>query len=568
MKKTRSRDLLYSRHLATSTLLAVIAAALLFSGCTTRQHQETLTEEPERPGAAQTTIPLPTMQPAYRTGGPLLALKSQELAAPALAKSTSSKIESGEISLPAKPVAEASQPHSPRSDQPVASEEAANPPRNPTPTAEPVSTAAKTLTPTPTPEPVWTATRWGARENGPDYQVPLDELEAQIQHLAANDRYSGKYASYRPAIIEYYKSIGAYGDNDDSPGLTYIPPEPLGGYRCVEEETVANATENWMLVVDCEILMVTRDELRGTAPLNWDYGVSITDWTGVTIAGDPQRVTELNLEGSGLTGIITNALGRMTALTTLNLMNNQLTAMPQTMVQPEDLATIRLSGNPIEGCIAPEIQNIPDNDGDVLGLVYCNPAAPAKPTLDHAREHRIEISWNAVKGAAGYRVYYRSRSDRSTGKRLKETTTFGTSAAFVGLTCGERYSFSVEATGNGTTHKAESSPWSRPAWFETTECVSPMSLITTNPSITVPEDIAPGHKIWTWHFLDPNGDTVTYSLNLQAAGQFSVGESGEIILKEPLDFERNTFHKVTLAASDGVNQTEKTITIHVTDVPD
>ena len=125
MKKTRSRDLLYSRHLATSTVLAVIAAALLFTGCTTRQHQETLTEEPERPGAAQTTIPLPTMQPAYRTGGPLLALKNQELAASALAKSTSSKIEPGEISLPAKPVTEASQPHSPRSEQPVASEEAA-----------------------------------------------------------------------------------------------------------------------------------------------------------------------------------------------------------------------------------------------------------------------------------------------------------------------------------------------------------------------------------------------------------------------------------------------------------
>ena len=56
------------------------------------------------------------------------------------------------------------------------------------------------------------------------------------------------------------------------------------------------------LAADCETLLDVRDTLAGSATLNWAANTPIGDWDGITIGGDPARVTELNLFSRALSG--------------------------------------------------------------------------------------------------------------------------------------------------------------------------------------------------------------------------------------------------------------------------
>ena len=47
-----------------------------------------------------------------------------------------------------------------------------------------------------------------------------------------------------------------------------------------------------------------KDELAGTATLNWIMDRAITSWDGVTVGGTPNRVTELDLVNETLTGVL------------------------------------------------------------------------------------------------------------------------------------------------------------------------------------------------------------------------------------------------------------------------
>ena len=77
---------------------------------------------------------------------------------------------------------------------------------------------------------------------------------------------------------------------------------------------------------DCEALLDSKDSLDSDgSALNWtDHAhTPMSDWTGVTMSGDPMRVTGINLMGEGLNGEIPAALGRLSALTHLNLRSNE-----------------------------------------------------------------------------------------------------------------------------------------------------------------------------------------------------------------------------------------------------
>ena len=85
--------------------------------------------------------------------------------------------------------------------------------------------------------------------------------------------------------------------------------------------------DNPGLVGDCQVLMGAMDTLigTGTTTLNWDFGVAMTTWDGVTVGGTPSRVTGLNLRAKGLAGSIPTTLGSLSGLQNLNLSSNQLT---------------------------------------------------------------------------------------------------------------------------------------------------------------------------------------------------------------------------------------------------
>ena len=64
--------------------------------------------------------------------------------------------------------------------------------------------------------------------------------------------------------------------------------------------------------------------LAGSGSVNWDVRTEISGWTGVTLSGTPQRVTQLNLASQSLSGEVSGLLGEVDALTQLRLDGNAL----------------------------------------------------------------------------------------------------------------------------------------------------------------------------------------------------------------------------------------------------
>ena len=112
------------------------------------------------------------------------------------------------------------------------------------------------------------------------------------------------------------------------------------------------ATVTGDLHTDCNTLLNLKAALRGTFtgtdPLNWVNTLDMDSWTGVTVSGTPPRVTDLYLPSKSLTGVLPAALNNLTALTDLDLSNNQLSgSIPDlsalTALQQLHLHTNRLS---------------------------------------------------------------------------------------------------------------------------------------------------------------------------------------------------------------------------------
>ena len=89
---------------------------------------------------------------------------------------------------------------------------------------------------------------------------------------------------------------------------------------CRSRSVVPDAGNETALVSDCEALLNLRDELAGTAALNWSLDTTITSWGGVTVGGTPrtglgeQVVTTKTLRRRffSLAGRITRSARRLT----------------------------------------------------------------------------------------------------------------------------------------------------------------------------------------------------------------------------------------------------------------
>ena len=141
--------------------------------------------------------------------------------------------------------------------------------------------------------------------------------------------------SAEPAVTCFEISVGWR--------ICVAPAETPG--PCATGAAVPDAANNPGLLADCAILLAAKDALRGTAALNWDPGVVITAWDGVTVRGTPPRVTELRLGDRWLMGTIPAALGNLPHLTTLRLAQNRFTGcLPRelTQVTRNDLAHLSL----------------------------------------------------------------------------------------------------------------------------------------------------------------------------------------------------------------------------------
>ena len=148
-------------------------------------------------------------------------------------------------------------------------------------------------------------------------------------------------------------------------------------------------------MVDCEALLAASYTLAGDATLNWSADIPIADWNGVTVEGDPPRVTRLDLpghryglsgsipvelgnlanlrelwlgDGNKLTGEIPPELGRLTRLEVLDLGLNKLSdGIPMWLGDMGDLRLLYLDGNQLIGEIPAGLGNLANLELLTLG---------------------------------------------------------------------------------------------------------------------------------------------------------------------------------------------------------
>ena len=159
--------------------------------------------------------------------------------------------------------------------------------------------------------------------------VPVSDHDASFVFLDhddfaindADDSLEGHQVDFSPDV----PAIRIRVDSGDGRATrTYTIAAQTTG-TCTSGGAVADAADNPGLVSDCEALLAARDILAGTATLDWSASTPIDQWEGVTLAGIPQRVTELVLIENGLTGVIPAELGSLSRLRQLYLYQNRLT---------------------------------------------------------------------------------------------------------------------------------------------------------------------------------------------------------------------------------------------------
>ena len=132
-----------------------------------------------------------------------------------------------------------------------------------------------------------------------------------------------------------------------------LPPDPTG-FFCQESEALPNGAD---LMSDCRVLMAFAGQmLHPTSSLfNWDWGLPVEHWIGVTVGGSPPRVHRLALNDMGLVGTIPWSLGKLSELRSLELRDNELVAhVPASLGRLRHLVTLDFRNNRLVGSIPKE----------------------------------------------------------------------------------------------------------------------------------------------------------------------------------------------------------------------
>ncbi len=178
-------------------------------------------------------------------------------------------------------------------------------------------------------------------------------------------------------------------------GLTFC-----GEGECSTGTAVADPNTNIGLVSDCNSLLAALDKIAvsevAQASLNWSAEVPIENWDGVVIDDSLMRVTELDISGRGMDGVIPPELGSLTNLKALSLSDNQLNGevpaqlvrlanleelrlannqltgeIPEELARLSNLSKLYLAGNQLTGCVPDELDDVAENDIAMLGLLFC-----------------------------------------------------------------------------------------------------------------------------------------------------------------------------------------------------
>ncbi|MYD08112.1 MAG: S8 family serine peptidase, partial [Acidimicrobiaceae bacterium] len=151
-------------------------------------------------------------------------------------------------------------------------------------------------------------------------------------------------------------------------GFAVLPATALHTVSCTNGTTVPDPANNPGLVRDCETLLSSRDQLRGSGNLNWSGDTPVTMWGGILLGGSPRRVRELALGNNSLTGTIPAELGNLDGLEQLSIINNQLTGtIPAELGNLSNLRGLSLNNNQLTGTIPSQLGNLSNLRGLDLG---------------------------------------------------------------------------------------------------------------------------------------------------------------------------------------------------------
>ena len=193
--------------------------------------------------------------------------------------------------------------------------------------------------------------------------------------------------------------------------------------ECSTEGAVSDPANNPGQAADCEVLLEVRDALSGDGGLDWESSDPISGWDGAEVDPATGRITRLDLDGAGQTGVapsgpagqtreetpvsakdpltgeipatlsslkeleylslarnqltggIPGELARLTELQALRLQGNLLTGqIPAELAGLSNLVELKLGQNRLTGCVPEGLLDVADNDLDQLGLPTCGPA--------------------------------------------------------------------------------------------------------------------------------------------------------------------------------------------------
>ena len=167
---------------------------------------------------------------------------------------------------------------------------------------------------------------------------------------------------------------------------------------CSKGVAVPDPQANRGLVRDCALLLLARDPLRGTAPLNWSEDLPIAEWDGVGVNGDPPRVDGVHLRNRGLDGVIPHWLGGLTELVHLHFgASNYLTGpIPPELANLSKLVQFYAGGrNALTG-------PIPEGLGNIRSLAALhltgNRLTGVIPDLGGTNLSRLDLRGNELTG--------------------------------------------------------------------------------------------------------------------------------------------------------------------------
>ena len=143
---------------------------------------------------------------------------------------------------------------------------------------------------------------------------------------------------------------------DESGGAATVTVTVEVAETCDSGTAVSNPTANPGLVSDCNTLLGLQSALAGAGALNWSADLAMSDWSGISTGGTPNRVIGVKLKNSSLGGVIPAALGDLTKLQDLWLGGNQLTGeIPPELGALTSLYALYLDQNQLTGEVPAEL---------------------------------------------------------------------------------------------------------------------------------------------------------------------------------------------------------------------